>query len=161
MNWMRPEGVAARLRAVSGASEQAATRVPAATRAPEGLAARVRAAVGALEGAAAWGPAACTLPLPQRPLRVAEFDRLFAVALREVARPQRALLRLTLDGSEGVAAATRELIARETTCCSFFDFTLTGTADQLLLLEVRVPEAQIGVLDGLQARAAAMGGGTA
>jgi hypothetical protein len=34
-----------------------------------------------------WVPEACTLPTVEQPLRVAEFDDLFATALRGIARP--------------------------------------------------------------------------
>ncbi|MEV4838269.1 hypothetical protein AB0K05_27425 [Nonomuraea sp. NPDC049486] len=37
----------------------------------------------------AWVPSACTLPTAEQPLRVAEFDALFADAVRAVARPDR------------------------------------------------------------------------
>jgi hypothetical protein len=106
-----------------------------------------------------WAPAECTLPLVERPLRAAEFDELFDTALREVARLEPTLLRLTLDGSDRVAAATRELVTREAACCSLFGFTLTRTPDDLLQLEVRVPEGRSKVLDGLAAHAAAATGG--
>jgi hypothetical protein len=99
-----------------------------------------------------WVPQACTLPTVERPLRVAEFDGLFAAGLLGVEREGPAELRLTLDASvEGVA---RELVARESTCCSFFGFAFSEGGDGELLLRVRVPAAQVGVLDGLAARAA-------
>lgn len=104
----------------------------------------------------AWAP--CTLPVAERPLRVAEFDGLFAAALRGLARPEPTLVRLWLDGSDEVAAATRELVARESACCSFFEFTLDRTSDHMLLLGVRVPSERVAVLDGLAARAASTAG---
>jgi len=88
-------------------------------------------------------------------LRAAEFDELFAAALRELARPEPTLLRLTLDGADAVATATRDLVTRESACCSLFDFTLTRTPDGALQVEVRVPADRADVLDGLAARAAA------
>ena len=51
-------------------------------------------------------------------------------------------------------AAVADLTARETECCSFFDFTLTP-AGQRLLLDVTVPAGEVGVLDALASRAAA------
>jgi hypothetical protein len=102
-----------------------------------------------------WVPAECTLPSSERPLRAAEFDELFAAALRGLARPEPALLRLTLDGGDAVAAATRDLVTREAACCSLFDFTLSHTPDGALQVEVRVPADRTEVLDGLAARAAA------
>jgi len=101
-----------------------------------------------------WVPAACTLPSVERASRVAEFDELFVTALRGVARPEPTLLRLALDGADSVARVTRDLMAREASCCSLFDFTLTSTPDRALQLEVRVPADRAGVLDELVARAA-------
>jgi hypothetical protein len=104
-----------------------------------------------------WAPAECTLPLVERPLRAAEFDELFATALRGLARPEPTLLRLTLDGSEHVATTVRDLVDREAACCSVFSFTLTRS-DDFLQLEVRVPARRTEVLDGFAARAAATTG---
>jgi hypothetical protein len=46
-------------------------------------------------------------------------------------------------------------VARETSCCSFFDFQFT-TEEEQLVLDVRVPRERVSVLDGIarQARAA-------
>jgi thioredoxin len=95
---------------------------------------------------------ACTLPTAEQPLREAEFDALFASALRGVERPAPAWLRLILDAGDGVEATTRDLTARESSCCSFFDFQLSP-AEERLVLDVRVPQARIEVLDGLAHRA--------
>jgi hypothetical protein len=96
-----------------------------------------------------WAPVdACTLPTADQPLREAEFDSLFATALRRVERPAPEQLRLTFDGD----AEIEDLIARESSCCTFFDFELTATRDGLVL-DVRVPAARVAVLDGLARRA--------
>ena len=95
-----------------------------------------------------WVPEACTLPSRERPLRVAEFDALFAVALRAWERPAATLLRLSLE--PGCEAELRDLTARETACCSFFTFTMRH--EGLLTLEISVPAAQEPVLDALSAR---------
>ncbi|MFF0268401.1 hypothetical protein [Kribbella sp. NPDC004536] len=89
-----------------------------------------------------WAPDACTLPTAERPLRVAEFDQLFATYLRRANRVDDQTLELTLDPAAYAAAA--DLIARESACCSFFTFTLN--------LRVTVPPAHTAVLDGLTAR---------
>jgi hypothetical protein len=104
---------------------------------------------------------ACTLPTAERPVREAEFDALFAAALHSVERPAANWLRLNLDAGAGVETRARDLTARESSCCSFFDFRLT-TTDGAPTLDVRVPEARIEVLDGLarRAEAARAGGGT-
>lgn len=103
-----------------------------------------------------WAPGeACTLPTAQHPLREAEFAALFANALHSVQRPSPTWLRLEFDPRSEVETTTRDLTARESACCAFFDFQLT-TTDGALTLDVRVPDARIDVLDGLtrQARTA-------
>ncbi|MGC4897129.1 hypothetical protein [Micromonospora sp. DT31] len=103
-----------------------------------------------------WAPDACTLPTAERPLRLAEFDRLFHDALRDVDRLSTRHLRLRLDGS--AEAALRDVVARESACCSFFTFDLTRPAGHALTLDIRVPAAHAGVLDALAERAAAVRG---
>jgi hypothetical protein len=98
-----------------------------------------------------WVPAdACTLPAAAQPLRVAEFDALFAAALRDVERV--APHRLLLSFAPRVEAEVRDLLARESSCCSFFAFTVT--VDEDLLVEVAVPAQYRDVLDALAIRAA-------
>ena len=103
-----------------------------------------------------WTPAACTLPTAEQPLRLAEFDALFATALRRVDRPAPTRLTLTLAAAPGRTEAVRDLAARETACCSFFTFDLT--AGDPLRLDVSVPAAHRSVLDALAARAAQLAG---
>ncbi|MGH8775085.1 MAG: hypothetical protein ACRDWI_07920 [Jiangellaceae bacterium] len=102
----------------------------------------------------AWVPQACTLPAVERPLRVAEFHQLFADALRGVDRPATTRLKLRLDRS--AEAWARELTARETDCCSFFDFTFTPAEEEQIAVDVNVSAAQVPVLDALAARAHAV-----
>jgi hypothetical protein len=109
---------------------------------------------------AAWAPQACTLPLSDRPLRAAEFDRLFAQAVRGIERPEPARLRFELEPSPQIAGQAAELVTAETGCCSFFTFALTATAGRLTL-DISVPPAQVEVLDGLAGRAATATGATA
>lgn len=82
---------------------------------------------------------------------MAEFDALFATAVREPHRVSDTLLRLALDPSAETTA--RNLIARESVCCSFFTFTVAGGRAELTI-DVEVPPAQTEVLDGVMARAA-------
>jgi hypothetical protein len=96
----------------------------------------------------------CTLPAADRPLRLAEFDDLFADALRTVRRLSPTSARLTLTGSAETEARTRDLTARESHCCSFFDFRIARD-DTAVILDIGVPAAHIAVLDGLTARASA------
>jgi hypothetical protein len=97
-----------------------------------------------------WVPAACTLPTVERPLRVAEFDALFATAVRPAERTAATALLLHLPA--GSASAVRDLAARETACCSFFSFDVRPTDDGTDVL-VQVPEQHVAVLDALAERA--------
>jgi hypothetical protein len=99
-------------------------------------------------------PDACTLPTAERPLRQAEFDDLFAAHLRGIARSSPTRLILALDGDPATEAAARDLTERESECCSFFAFTITGSGSGLLDLDVAVPDAHVAVLDGLERLAA-------
>ena len=94
---------------------------------------------------------ACTMPTVERPMRLAEFDALFASAVRSVERHGDEV-RMRLAGEEGLAERVRDLTARETSCCSFFTFTLEGT-DQDLTLDIEVPPAHQEILDALAERA--------
>jgi hypothetical protein len=95
-------------------------------------------------------PESCTLPTVEQPLRVAEFDRLFAVATA-ADRLSSKQARIVLPSSPEVAAQAADLAVRETQCCSFFTFSLTAVAGRLQL-DVAVPETQVPVLDALIAR---------
>ena len=110
-----------------------------------------------------WAPVdACTLPTADQPLRVAEFDDLFATALRAIERPDAAgRARLVLAGGDDLAERVQRLADAETACCSFFTFTLTplatddvGAADRTMLaLDIEVPVARADVLAALIQRA--------
>jgi hypothetical protein len=97
-----------------------------------------------------WVPDACTLPTVEQPLRVAEFDELFAAAVRPVERVDRTELRIHLPAAAEPTA--RDLAARESRCCSFFAFELRAAAAGTEL-RVRVPESRSAVLDAMQQRA--------
>lgn len=103
-----------------------------------------------------WVPVdACTLPTADRPLRLAEFDRLFRTALRDVERRDASWMRLRLAVADGAEAQARDLAARESQCCSFFAFDVRRDGDDLVV-DVRVPADRSDVLDGpaRQARSA-------
>ncbi|MGI8330416.1 hypothetical protein ACRYCC_10670 [Actinomadura scrupuli] len=104
------------------------------------------------EPGGAWEPAACTLPTAERPLRVAEFDALFAEAVTGVERLAPGRVRMDLRASPETAGRTAELAAAETGCCSFFTFVLTATGGALSL-EIGVPDQHTEVLNELTARA--------
>lgn len=97
-------------------------------------------------------PDACTLPTAEQPVRLAEFDELFATFVREVEQPDATHARLRMTGPEGLAARVRDLAARETECCSFFTFTTTVDGDSVLL-DIEVPPAYADVLTALAQRA--------
>jgi hypothetical protein len=101
----------------------------------------------------ARAPAACTLPTAERPLRLAEFDDLFTAV--RAAEPRGAThLRLHLAGGAGLAAAVRDLTARESACCAFFRFTVSEPAAGAVTLDVEVPPRHADVLAALTRRAA-------
>ena len=91
----------------------------------------------------------CTLPTADRPLRLAEFDALFAESLHTVEHltPTHARLRLA-----GPTSVVRDLAARESECCSFFAFTVSQ-ADDEVILDVEVPARYADVLASLVERA--------
>jgi hypothetical protein len=102
-------------------------------------------------------PQACTLPTVERPLRLAEFDDLFATAVRSVERVDQRSLRFELAPEAAVAARAADLVVRESECCSFFTFTLTATGGRVSLA-VAVPDRQVGVLEALAGRAVGVAG---
>ncbi len=99
----------------------------------------------------AWVPEACTLPTVERPLRLAEFDDLFATALRQQKRLSPTALQWRID--RAAEATARDLTGRESSCCSFFSFTFIDGGDAIRL-DVEVPAAHVDVLDALASRAA-------
>jgi hypothetical protein len=99
-------------------------------------------------GTDSFVPADCTLPSEQQPLRVAEFGELFRY-VSDVRRVDATAAELTLPGDQVDRA--RELIRRESACCSFFEF---GVSDgDPATLSIRVPDAYREVLDALVSQA--------
>ncbi len=93
-----------------------------------------------------WVPDACTLPTSERPLRVAEFDDLFACVLRsERVQPTQLDLCLPAD----FESAARDLARRESECCSFFTFDFESIAD-CVVMHIGVPPSQVEVLDAIE-----------
>lgn len=112
-----------------------------------------------------WVPTdACTLPTREQPLRVAAFDRLFAEALvgaelvADAGEPRGNLL---LAGEEDLVRRVRELVAAETSCCSFFTFDVSeqpgrqrdGVRSSRVRVDVAVPAARRDVLEAQIGRA--------
>jgi hypothetical protein len=94
---------------------------------------------------------ACTMPTIDRPTRVAEFDVLFAEHATSVER-EGDVARVHLRGPGSLRARVQDLTDRETSCCSFFTFTLSGT-DTEYIHDIAVPPARPAVLDSKTARA--------
>ncbi len=86
-------------------------------------------------------------------MRVAEFDRFFAEAVRGMRQPERTRLELVVDPA--CESRARDLAALETACCSFFSFEF-GTAGADLIMSIAVPIGRIEVLDALRRRVATM-----
>jgi hypothetical protein len=107
-------------------------------------------------------PDACTLPRVEQPLRLAEFDDLFATAVRRVDPVSASHARLHLTGPAGLADRVRDLAARETGCCSFFTFTTIprpATDGEAVVLDIEVPAAYADVLASLTQRASDVSAG--
>lgn len=108
-------------------------------------------------------PDACTLPTVDRPLRLAEFDDLFATAVRQVETLGPTHARMRLTGPAGLEATVRDLTARETECCSFFTFTITPQPvddGEAPTLDIEVPAQYADVLASLAQRASTVSTGT-
>ena len=94
---------------------------------------------------------ACTLPTAEQPLRLAEFDRLFAYATAAVERRSPQMARISFPPQPEIAAQAANLAVRETRCCSFFTFALTATGGALHL-DITVPQSQTSVLESVAGR---------
>lgn len=94
---------------------------------------------------------ACTLPTRERPLRLAEFDTVFAGAVTSVASDGASAV-LALSGGPGLGERLLDLTARESSCCSFFEFTVSGP-DEDLRLTITVPPTHGDLLHALVERA--------
>ena len=106
-------------------------------------------------GSLAWAEvAACTLPSVDRPLRVADFDALFAAHLVRAERTRSHRRPAGHGRWPGVADRVQRLADAESSCCSFFDFTVSDDGDEVVL-DVSVPSTYADVLAGLVSRAAA------
>lgn len=95
-------------------------------------------------------------PQPDR-VAHAEFDALFAERPADASRPERLRLKLVPTGGEGMEETVRDLVARESRCCSFFTFTVRPGLRHIGL-DVEVDGAHEAVLDALQERATAVAG---
>ena len=91
----------------------------------------------------------CTLPSAAQPMRLMEFVELFR---RQAVSPRRFgphRLELSFANDDGLYAQVSDLVARESACCSFFEFTIEGLDQDRLVLQIRVPANRDDVLDAL------------
>lgn len=95
---------------------------------------------------------ACTLPTAERPTRLAEFDDVFVRHLVGTELESATQATMSFNGGEDTARLLEDLTARESRCCSFFDFAVTTSGDNVDL-RVAVPSTQADVLTALVARA--------
>ena len=114
----------------------------------------------------AWiGADFCTLPVAAQPFRLMEFDELFRSQTKPPRRIDAHRVEFTFANANGLYAQVSDLVARETACCSFFEFTINqhaqdATDQDHLVLRVAVPASRDEVLEALTDRAlAAMGSG--
>jgi hypothetical protein len=101
----------------------------------------------------------CTLPAAALRARLMEFDELFR---RQVSAPRRIgphRAEFTFASVDGLYAQIADLVARESACCSFFEFTIDQrnqpSAKDQLVLRVVVPQTYDDVLETLMDRAVA------
>jgi len=96
----------------------------------------------------------CTLPTAALPERATEFGELFQ---RQIAPPywiDSQHVEFTLAGVDDLHHQVLDLVARESACCSFFDFLITQEPRQApplppLVLQVGVPANRHDVLEAL------------
>jgi hypothetical protein len=100
----------------------------------------------------------CTLPTAARPHRVTEFDELFRAQIDAPHWIDSDKVEFTFAGIDDLYEQVSDLVARETACCSFFDFSITEqsktpAAEAQLVLRVAVPAGRHDVLEALTDRA--------
>jgi uncharacterized protein YceH (UPF0502 family) len=99
-------------------------------------------------------PRVCTLPTAERPLRLAEFESLFAEHLDHVTWTDDRTAVFRLTGGDDVASLARDLGDRESRCCSFFSFEVAQPAASVVTMQVRVPRRYRTVLQAMVDQAA-------
>ena len=104
-----------------------------------------------------WVPSSCTMPTAEQPLRLAEFDALFAEDVLSVEQTSSGEVALALKPESHVAARAAQLAAAETGCCSFFTFGITITEGRLDMVVSSDPRHE-DVLAALASRAASLVG---
>ena len=95
-------------------------------------------------------PATCTLPTAERPSRPADFDELFATAVRGMQTVAAGHVRIRSTGPVGLETWVRKLTTRETT----FNVSAEPATDgERVTVDVRVPAPNTVVLDSVVERA--------
>jgi hypothetical protein len=97
----------------------------------------------------------CTLPTAAQPIRVKEFDELFRYQVSQPRRIGPHWVEFSFPSADGLSAQVSDLVARESACCSFFEFTIEAIDQDRLVLRVGVPASRVDVLQALTDRAAA------
>jgi hypothetical protein len=98
----------------------------------------------------------CTLPVAAQPFRLMEFEELFRSQTRPPRRIDAHRVEFTFANANDLYAHVSDLVARESACCSFFEFTINedASADQdHLVLRIGVPANRDEVLEALTERA--------
>jgi hypothetical protein len=98
----------------------------------------------------------CTLPVAAQPFRLMEFEELFRSQTRPPRRIDAHHVEFTFPNANDLYAHVSDLVARESACCSFFEFTINedASADQdHLVLRIGVPANRDEVLEALTERA--------
>jgi hypothetical protein len=86
-------------------------------------------------------------------VRVAEFDALFSETLTRIEQTGIPGARFVMSGDMALAQRARSLADRETSCCSFYAFTVTATGPNSVVMEVTVPDDRGDALSALVRRA--------
>ena len=97
----------------------------------------------------------CTLPTGAQPMRVKEFDELFRYQVGQPRSTGPHRVEFSFPSADGLSAQVSDLVARESACCSFFEFTIEAVDQDRLVLRVGVPASRVDVLQALTDRAAA------
>ena len=90
-------------------------------------------------------PIACTLPADDMTDRLALIEALADDGLLDRV-PTASGLRVRLRDTPDIERRTRELVALESACCAFLDFTV-GHADGALVLDISGPDEARPVID--------------
>lgn len=97
----------------------------------------------------------CTLPTAAQPMRVKEFDELFRYQVSQPRKIEPHRVEFSFPSAYGLSAQMSDLVARESACCSFFEFAIEAVDQDRIVLRVGVPASRVDVLRALTDRAIA------